>query len=180
MATKVLGTKLFPQHNIADLNSGITIIAWFSQEKPSQWKKINIHTNTHTHTHNTSNRKKSLIYNTKLHQKEILNKNFVSVISDKDKNVSRGLSIHDLVFQTIFSGLSCSSSVTGDVYLCTSDKCTCQDKSVFRITLFWWFVGGKLGWYIFQCLRKLFDQNISNQWKLVSTSTNHKIVTNRV
>ena len=34
--TKVLDTEIFPQHNIADLNSGITFIALFSQEKPLQ------------------------------------------------------------------------------------------------------------------------------------------------
>ena len=33
-ATKVLGKEEFPQHNIADLNSGITFIVLFSQEKP--------------------------------------------------------------------------------------------------------------------------------------------------
>ena len=36
VATKVLGTELFPQHSIADLNSGITFIVLFSQEKPLQ------------------------------------------------------------------------------------------------------------------------------------------------
>ena len=29
----VLGTEFFPQHNTADLNSGITFIVLFSQEK---------------------------------------------------------------------------------------------------------------------------------------------------
>ena len=33
VATKVLGTELFPEHNIADLNSGITLSVLFSQEK---------------------------------------------------------------------------------------------------------------------------------------------------
>ena len=33
VATKVLGTELFPQHNIADLNSGTSFIALLSQEK---------------------------------------------------------------------------------------------------------------------------------------------------
>ena len=33
VATKVLGTELFPQHNIADLNSGITF-ALLSQGEP--------------------------------------------------------------------------------------------------------------------------------------------------
>ena len=41
LETKVLDTEIFPQHNIADLNSGITFIALFSQEKPLQWKEIN-------------------------------------------------------------------------------------------------------------------------------------------
>ena len=34
VTTKVLDTEKFPQHNIADLNSGITFIVLFSQEKP--------------------------------------------------------------------------------------------------------------------------------------------------
>ena len=34
--------------------SGNTFIAWFSQEKPLQWKEINTHTHTHTHTHTYS------------------------------------------------------------------------------------------------------------------------------
>ena len=32
--TKVLDTEIFPQHTTADLNSGITLIVLFSQEKP--------------------------------------------------------------------------------------------------------------------------------------------------
>ena len=36
VATKVLDTEKFSQHNIADLNSGITFIVLFSQEKPLQ------------------------------------------------------------------------------------------------------------------------------------------------
>ena len=51
VATKELDTESFPQHNIADLNSGITFIVLFSQEKPLRWKEINTHTNTNTHTH---------------------------------------------------------------------------------------------------------------------------------
>ena len=35
VATKVLDTQLFSQHNIADFNSGITFVL-FSQEKPLQ------------------------------------------------------------------------------------------------------------------------------------------------
>ena len=31
--TKVLDTEMFPQHTIADLNCGITIIVFFSQKK---------------------------------------------------------------------------------------------------------------------------------------------------
>ena len=46
-AKKVLDTKKFPQHTIADLNSAITFVL-FIQEKPLQWKEINIHKHTHT------------------------------------------------------------------------------------------------------------------------------------
>ena len=49
VATKVLDTKSFPQHNIAGLISCITFIVLFSQEKPLRWKEINTHTHTHTH-----------------------------------------------------------------------------------------------------------------------------------
>ena len=49
VATKVLDTEISPQHNIADLISGITFIVLFSQEKPLLWKEINTHTHTHTH-----------------------------------------------------------------------------------------------------------------------------------
>ena len=34
VVTKALDTELFPQNIIADLNSGITFIALFNQEKP--------------------------------------------------------------------------------------------------------------------------------------------------
>ena len=34
VATKVLDTGIFPQHNIADLIFGIAFIVLFSQEKP--------------------------------------------------------------------------------------------------------------------------------------------------
>ena len=51
VATKVLGTELFPEHNIADLNSGITLSVLFSQEKSLRLNEINTHTHTHTHTH---------------------------------------------------------------------------------------------------------------------------------
>ena len=50
VATKVIGTEEFLQYNIAELNSGITFIVLFSQEKPLRWKETNTH-NTHTHTH---------------------------------------------------------------------------------------------------------------------------------
>ena len=46
VATKVLGTVEFPQHNIADLNSGITFIVLLIQEKPLRWKEIKTHTRT--------------------------------------------------------------------------------------------------------------------------------------
>ena len=34
VVTKVLDTEIFPQHTIADLETGITFIVLFSQEKP--------------------------------------------------------------------------------------------------------------------------------------------------
>ena len=43
VATKVLGTEIFPQHNIVALISGITFIVLFSHEKPLRWKEINTH-----------------------------------------------------------------------------------------------------------------------------------------
>ena len=43
VATKILNIEFFPQHNIADLNSGITFIVLFSQEKPLGSKEINTH-----------------------------------------------------------------------------------------------------------------------------------------
>ena len=51
VATKVLGTELFPQHNIADLNSGISFIALLSQEKLLRWKEINTRARAHARTH---------------------------------------------------------------------------------------------------------------------------------
>ena len=48
VAIKVLGTEEFPQHDIAELNSGATFIVLFSQEKPLRWKEMNTHTHTHT------------------------------------------------------------------------------------------------------------------------------------
>ena len=50
VAKKVLDTEKFPQHNIADLNSGISFIVLCSQEKHLRWKEISTHTHTHTHT----------------------------------------------------------------------------------------------------------------------------------
>ena len=55
VATKVLDTEIFPQHDIAGLISGITFIVLFSQEKPLRWKKIHTHERTHTHTHTHAN-----------------------------------------------------------------------------------------------------------------------------
>ena len=46
VATKVRDTELFPQYNIADLNSGITLVL-FSQEQALRWKEINTHIYTH-------------------------------------------------------------------------------------------------------------------------------------
>ena len=49
VATKVLDTESYPQHNIAGLISDITFIVLFNQEKPLRRKEINTHTHTHTH-----------------------------------------------------------------------------------------------------------------------------------
>ena len=46
VATKILGTEVFPQHDIGYLNSGITFVL-FSQGKPVRWKEINTHTYHH-------------------------------------------------------------------------------------------------------------------------------------
>ena len=46
-ATKVLDTETFPQHNIAGLISGITVIVLISQRKPLWWKEINTNTRHH-------------------------------------------------------------------------------------------------------------------------------------
>ena len=55
VATKLLDTESFSQHNFAGLISGITFIVLLSQEKPLRWKEIHTHTHTrartHTHTH---------------------------------------------------------------------------------------------------------------------------------
>ena len=50
MVTRRLDTEFFPQHTITDLNSGITFIVLFRQEKPLRQEGINTHTDTHTHT----------------------------------------------------------------------------------------------------------------------------------
>ena len=59
VATKVLDTGSFPQHNISGLLSGITFVL-FSQEKPLRWKEIKTqpHTYTHTNTEKKRERKK--------------------------------------------------------------------------------------------------------------------------
>ena len=45
----------FAIFTIADLNSSITFLVLFSQEKPLRWKEINTHTHTHTHAHTQQN-----------------------------------------------------------------------------------------------------------------------------
>ena len=50
MVMNVLDTKLFPQHNIAGLISGITFIALYQSGEASTVEG-NKHTHTHTHTH---------------------------------------------------------------------------------------------------------------------------------
>ena len=57
VATEILDTGIFPQHTIADLNSEITFIVLFSQEKPIRWKEINTHTHTPSHTLTVWNRR---------------------------------------------------------------------------------------------------------------------------
>ena len=47
VATKVLDTESYPQHNIAGLISDITFIVLFNQEKPLRRKEINTHKHTH-------------------------------------------------------------------------------------------------------------------------------------
>ena len=47
--TKLLDTETFLQHIIIDLNSGITFVLLFSQEKP-----LMVNGNKHTHTHTIS------------------------------------------------------------------------------------------------------------------------------
>ena len=47
VATKLLGIEVFPQHNIADLSSGITLIVLFLQPEEA----FSVKENKHTHTH---------------------------------------------------------------------------------------------------------------------------------
>ena len=49
VAMKALDTKEFPQHNIAGLISGITVIVLFQSGEASTLEE-NKHTHTHTHT----------------------------------------------------------------------------------------------------------------------------------
>ena len=51
VATKLLDTESFSQHNFAGLISGITFIVLLSQEKPLRWKEIHTHTHTRARTH---------------------------------------------------------------------------------------------------------------------------------
>ena len=51
MDKKALYTAIFPQDTNAVLNSGITFIVLFSQEKPLRWKEINIYIHTPTKRH---------------------------------------------------------------------------------------------------------------------------------
>ena len=50
MATKVLDTVQFSQHNIADLISGIIFVFLFKSGEAFMVEE-NTHTHTHTHTH---------------------------------------------------------------------------------------------------------------------------------
>ena len=50
VATTVLDTESFPQHNIAGLISGIKFIVFF-QSGEAFMVEGNKHTHTHTHTH---------------------------------------------------------------------------------------------------------------------------------
>ena len=57
VATKVLDTGSFPQHNISGLLSGITFFL-FSQEKPLRWKEIKTQAHTYTYKHREKEREK--------------------------------------------------------------------------------------------------------------------------
>ena len=50
VATRVLGTELFPQYDIAKLNTVITFAVLFSQEKPLRGKEIDTPTRPHMHS----------------------------------------------------------------------------------------------------------------------------------
>ena len=50
VATKVLVTESFPEHNIDGLSLALHLL-FFSQEKPLRWKEIHTHTHTHTYTY---------------------------------------------------------------------------------------------------------------------------------
>ena len=47
--TKVFDTEIFPQHIIADMDSGNTFIVSFSKKKPLRWKLISKHTYKQEH-----------------------------------------------------------------------------------------------------------------------------------
>ena len=49
--TKVLDTEIFLHHAIIDLNSGITFIEGFIQEKPLRCKEINTHSSSFATDH---------------------------------------------------------------------------------------------------------------------------------
>ena len=63
VATKVLDTEQFPQHNIAGLISGITFIFLFQSGKAFTMEG-NAH--THTHTHAPTHYQEQLYMNVKL------------------------------------------------------------------------------------------------------------------
>ena len=86
--TKILDTEIFPQHTIADLNSGFTTIVLFNQEKPLQWT-THSHTHTHTHKHtqtrpthvNTSPNFSAIIVDVKQQNLNMANENIGSCYS---------------------------------------------------------------------------------------------------
>ena len=62
VATKILDTEYFPQHNIASLISGITFIVLFQSGEAFTVGR-NTHTHTHTHTHTqTLNSSNDMLY----------------------------------------------------------------------------------------------------------------------
>ena len=76
VARMVLDTESFPQHNIADLISGITFIVLISHEKPLRRKEINTHTHTHTQALRSKVSKEAT---------ELLNSHFIRDDEDKQK-----------------------------------------------------------------------------------------------